>query len=535
MPRSAEPPCRAARLMAVCALALAVWTALPAPAHAAAPAAPAAAGGRPAAAVLAAQLAKFYVVRTPQENGGTQETLFDIATRTLGDGNRFEEILVLNSGRLLPDGSVFVSPDQLVPGFALALPEDASGQGVQVGEVPETQAGAGTGAGSGAGSGAGGSAAPAASSAPSASSTSATTPTTGRASNPLAGIGDRVPLPALIGGVAGVAALTVMIVARRPLGRAARAAGSGLARGGRVLRPRLPRGVALALRRRRRAGLARRLAADTRTPVMVRQALREIVPPVEPGTAHESAAGRPLRVYSVLAEPTKLLASVSGADTVPAPWTAVAPTRWERAGLPSVVEGDPDDERMLSLPHLARIGVSEREAQVMVDLGQINGALSVCGDLAVAQDTVAALVRGLLELPRQNTVVVSVDVAANTLPGLNGLVRVRSVADVRGRVPDDVLNTARELGVGLVRGAARTGEVTGFVVLLDPPTADEARTLAELATPEGGGWTVLTVGDVPGAHWRWYAEPDGGVDLGVLGLKVIVPTQALVGAGTGRV
>ncbi|MEU9450814.1 hypothetical protein [Streptomyces sp. NPDC048277] len=495
---------RTAQAMAVCSLALVTWMALPAPAHAAVP-------QRPGHVLLADDVTKFYIVRSPKENGGKTDTLFDIAQRTLGDGNRFEEILVLNSGRLLPDGSVFVSPDQLVPGFALILPEDAAGSGVQVGLLPQaTAAGAGQ-------------------SAPAATPSTAAPTTAAKASGPFAAVSGRVPLPALIGGIAGVTALTVVIVARRPLGRAARATGTGAARAGRVLRPRLPRGMALALRRRRRGVLARRLAADTRTPVMVRQALREIVPVTTSETA------RPVRVYSVLAEPTKLLASVSGAGRAPAPWTALAPTRWERTGLPSVVEGEFSADPGLAMPHLARVGVGERDAQVMVDLGQINGALSVCGDLAVAQDTVAALVRGLLELPQQRTVVVSVDPSASSLPGLNGLVRVRSVTDVKGRAPDEVLNTAEELGVGLVRGAARTGEVTGFVVLLDPPTAEEARTLADLTAPEGGGWIVLTVGDVPGAHWRWYAESDGSVDLGVLGLKVVVPTQTLAGAGTGRI
>ncbi|WP_405868585.1 hypothetical protein [Streptomyces sp. NBC_00005] len=499
---------RTAQAMAVCSLALVTWLALPTPAHAAVPQQ---AGSQ---VLLAADVTKFYVVKDPKDNGGKPDTLFDIAQRTLGDGNRFEEILVLNSGRVLPDGSVFVSPDQLTPGFALALPEDATGAGVQVGVLPQAKTTTGSGQ---------------TAATPSAAPTATATKASGAASGPFAAVGNKVPLPALVGGIAGVTALTVVIVARRPLGRAARATGSGVARAGRVLRPRLPRGMALALRRRRRGALARRLAADTRTPVVVRQALREIVP------ANTSETARSVRVYSVLAEPTKLLASVSGTDRAPAPWTAVAPTRWERTGLPSVIEGDPSADLGLALPHLARVGVSERDAQVMVDLGQINGALSVTGDLTVAQDTVAALVRGLLELPRQRTVVVSVDPSASALPGLNGLVRVRSVSEVKGRAPEEVLNCAEELGVGLVRGAARTGEVTGFVVLLDPPTADEARALADLSAPDAGGWIVLTVGDVPGAHWRWYAESDGTVDLGVLGLQVIVPTQTLAGAGTGRV
>ncbi|MFJ2770610.1 hypothetical protein [Streptomyces sp. NPDC087300] len=505
-----------ARVTAVCGLAAVTWLAVPGPAHAVSAAPP---QTRAARLFQAEELTKYYVLKSPKGNGGQQETLVSIAERTLGDGERFEEILVLNSGRPLPDGSAFVSPDQLVPGFPLILPEDADGPGVEFGVLPGTKAASGqdgdAGASASAGQGAARSPAP---------RTAA-----GRASNPFGSIGDRVSLPLLIGGVAGVTTLTVVIVARRPLGRAARATGSGVMRVARVLRPRLPRGLALALRRRRRGALAKRLAADTRTPVVVRQALRELIP------ADPSKSERPVRVYSVLAEPTKLLASVSGARTAPTPWTALEPNRWERTGLPAFVEGDPSGDRILALPHLARIGIGERGAQVMVDLGQINGALSVSGDLAVAQDTVAALVRGLLELPRQSTVVVSVDPGASALPGLNGLVRVRSVAEVEGRAPEEVLNTAEELGVGLVRGAARTGEVTGFIVLQDAPTAEEARALADLTAPEGGGWIVLTVGDVPGAHWRWYAESDGSVDLGVLGLQVIVPTQTLAGAGTGRV
>ncbi|MFG3527266.1 hypothetical protein ACGF8B_10985 [Streptomyces sp. NPDC047917] len=520
--RRSAPWRTTARVTAVCGLAAVTWLALPAPAQAlgsvrapdsvraldSAPA-PAALRMQPSRALRADEVTKYYVVKSAQENGGGQETLFGIAQRTLGDGDRFEEILVLNSGRQLPDGSAFVSPDQLTPGFPLILPEDADGPGVEFGVLPEENADA---------------AKP-----PARSASPAPRAAAGRGSGQFAGLGERLGSPWLIGGVAGAAVLTVVIVARRPIGRAVRATGSGIARAARVLRPRLPRRLALALRRRRRGALARRLAADTRTPVMVRQALRELIP------ADAAEAERPVRVYSVLAEPTKLLASVSGAHTAPVPWTALEPNRWERTGLTSVIEGDPTADVTLALPHLARIGVSERGAQVMVDLGQINGALSISGDLVVAQDTVAALVRGLLELPRQSTVVVSVDPSASALPGLNGLVRVRSVTDVQGKAPDEILNSAEELGIGLVRGAARTGEVTGFVVLQDAPTAEEARALADLSSPEAGSWTVLTVGDIPGAHWRWYAESDGSVDLGVLGIQVVVPTQTLAGAGTGRV
>lgn len=71
----------------------------------------------------------------------------------------------------------------------------------------------------------------------------------------------------------------------------------------------------------------------------------------------------------------------------------------------------------------------------MVGLGQLDGALSVRGDLRVARDTVAALALGLLEPPWQNTVVVIVGPPAGVLPGQHGLVRIPSVSDVRDRAP----------------------------------------------------------------------------------------------------
>ncbi|MFE0423273.1 hypothetical protein [Streptomyces sp. NPDC058953] len=450
---------------------------------------------------------KFYVVEAVEENGGRPETLADIAARTLGSPDRFQEILVLNTGRQLADGSLFLGDEQVVPGFALRLPADAEGEGVQFGVLPEANSRSGQRIGPGTG-------APVARSA--------------RAANPFASIGDRVPVPVLIGGIAGVTALTVAVIARRRLARALRAVGRGLVRTARVLRPRLPRPVALALLRRRRAALAGRLAADTRTPVLVRGALDELARAADPAA--------PTRVYTVRADPGGLLASVSAPGRAPEPWVAESRTGWRRAGLPDTPggsdrsdgshgsDGSGEGGPRLTLPHLARVGVDAHGAQVMVGLGQLDGALSVRGDLRVARDTVTALADGLLELPWQDTVVVAVDPAADALPGVHGVVRVRSVAEVRHRAPEAVFDAAEGLGLGLVRSVGGRGVVAGFLLVPRPVDADDAGVLAELASPRGG-WTVLAVGDVPGAHWRWYAEPEGVVDLGVLGLKVTVPAR----------
>ena len=82
--------------------------------------------------------------------------------------------------------------------------------------------------------------------------------------------------------------------------------------------------------------------------------------------------------------------------------------------------------------------------------------------------------------------------------------------------------------IAALRGAGAPQVPAGLVVLLHRPDAEEARLLAALAGPKGGGWTVLTVGHVPGAHWRWYAAADGTLDAGVLGHRVVVPVRPSV-------
>jgi hypothetical protein len=104
-----------------------------------APARALAAAPRPAVSPTPGQLVKFYVV-APSFNG-QPEFLFEIAQRTLGDGNRFEEIFDLTKGRLQADGRRLTDPTKIEPGWVLILPGDASGPGVQQGRIPLPQTG----------------------------------------------------------------------------------------------------------------------------------------------------------------------------------------------------------------------------------------------------------------------------------------------------------------------------------------------------------------------------------------------------------
>ncbi|QLQ36446.1 hypothetical protein [Micromonospora robiginosa] len=98
-----------------------IWLAPGAPAHAA-----------------PAETGRYYVVGPPVD--GQREYLYAIALRTLGNGNRYREIVDLNTGRAQPDGETFTDGLTLNPGWVLVLPRDAKGQGVRIGPLPRVRA-----------------------------------------------------------------------------------------------------------------------------------------------------------------------------------------------------------------------------------------------------------------------------------------------------------------------------------------------------------------------------------------------------------
>ncbi|WP_326557876.1 LysM peptidoglycan-binding domain-containing protein [Micromonospora sp. NBC_01796] len=81
---------------------------------------------------------RYYVVGPG--TAGQKEYLYGIAVQTLGDGNRFREIIELNRDRPQPDGGRLTDPLDLRPGWILLLPPDAKGAGVQVGTPPDVPA-----------------------------------------------------------------------------------------------------------------------------------------------------------------------------------------------------------------------------------------------------------------------------------------------------------------------------------------------------------------------------------------------------------
>jgi hypothetical protein len=77
---------------------------------------------------------KYYIVQPPKH--GHKEFLYEIAAKTLGNGNRDTEIFKLNKGRLEPHGARMKTLTVIRPGWILLLPKDASGKGVHFGKLP---------------------------------------------------------------------------------------------------------------------------------------------------------------------------------------------------------------------------------------------------------------------------------------------------------------------------------------------------------------------------------------------------------------
>ncbi|MGW5054815.1 BTAD domain-containing putative transcriptional regulator [Actinokineospora sp. NPDC004072] len=83
---------------------------------------------RSAPAVAAEQpaRAKSAVVLPYDPRTGVYDSLWRMAERTLGDGNRWPEIFELNKSKPQPDGGTLIRPSLVFPGEEMALPDDAT-------------------------------------------------------------------------------------------------------------------------------------------------------------------------------------------------------------------------------------------------------------------------------------------------------------------------------------------------------------------------------------------------------------------------
>ena len=436
---------------------------------------------------------KTYVVQPP--DGRRYDSLWDIAERTLGDPFRYAEVFALNRDRVQDDGRKLVDANLIHPGWVLVMPADASGPGVGVPALaPPVSAPALSGAPV---------APPAADpGAPTAFATGAST--VAPSASTVAPSGSSVAPGASGAAAPGTSASTALL-------------GGGL----------LAAGVLVALSARRGpyvrpseggAEQQLRLAAAPGRAALLDRALR--------GLAEACATtGRSLPEIAVAyaddAHVTLSLVGAAGAP--PAPWTDVSDGRgWTvlACDLPATA---PD----VAAPYPALAGVAlSGGTDVLVDLEAAPGLVSLEGDASVARDIATSLVVELstnlwsdgvrvtavgfgddLTAAAPGTVTVS-DTLDAVLPGLEA--EARAAAGSR-------LGASGVLAGRLVRDAARLPP--RVVVLSGPPTPEQAQRLHALVAEVRTPLAVVCVGATTAARWRFTADRDGTLDLGVLGLR----------------
>jgi hypothetical protein len=408
---------------------------------------------------------KVIVVPGLDQTGGQPVGLRQVAAATLGEANRADEIFRLNQGLRQPDGAALRNPDAgLRPGWILRLPDDASGQLVQIARLTKDDA---------------------------------VRMDDGRTQGGNGSSG--LPLAAVLAAIGSVllALVTAAIVARR------RVAGwfAGLRRA-------LDRFGASGRRRRRlrlRQWLSGHFASDTET---VRRAYATVgalaLTPTSP------------QVHALRVDNRGVTVWVS-ADNVearlPAGWEQVEGPRWRSSGTPFAAGADD------GVACLVRIGgaVDENENvardTVLVDLSRLDGVLSVTGDPEVARDVVRTLLSEVAMVRPGTPVLVIGDPGPIRVPA--GLTQVTSIPAIapEGPRPD-----------APVRATAIRRPVRGLVVVAGSPDRQTQDDLLRICGSAGAGWTGLVAGEAgAGAHWRWPAQADGEVSIPVLGLEVTVP------------
>ncbi|MFC8801350.1 hypothetical protein ACFT2C_26765 [Promicromonospora sp. NPDC057138] len=414
---------------------------------------------------------KYYVMQT--KPNGEQEFLFEIAQRFLGDGNRYTEIFELNKGRTQPDGNVLTDPAAVLPGWVMQLPDDAEGEGVEVGVLP-------TGPADG-GAGSGGPGATPSDDAASEDAASEDAPSDDASALPGASPSAEAGAPASGAADAGETAaggpswvVPVLIV----LGALVLAAGA--AYGG------------ILLVRRLRAGREEPfddslLRTDTSAAWMVDRALRVLIAACErdgeelPAVTGVFIEGGAMRL--------RLGSPVSPA---PSPWVANEDGQSWSAPLAKLQSAPASEASTSRFARLVTIGVGET-GRVLVDFASARGVISLDGPTRARHEVLRRWLGELTGNPWSNDP--RVVMVGNGLPQPELVEHLSAIEQV---IPE--LDAAGG----------------GVLVLSQAPSAAQQDMLAARFTAPGFGWVVIVLGESTSAKWRITAGEDGWLRSGFL-------------------
>jgi LysM domain len=431
----------------------------------------------------------YYDVSPPQ--GRHHDSLWDIADRYLGDGRRYKEIFELNAGRDQPDGRRLDQARLIRPGWVLVMPADAAGPGLRREEPPAlaTLPSHGSGAAVRADQGA--------ADATTSASTGATADVATRDTRATesATTGSQSPWRGAIG--ASLVAAGLLAALRRTRGAA-------------KVEPDLT-GTEEALR----------LAADEVGAAFLDRALRGLV---VLSADHDQLMPE---VYAACLGREQLILSVSPPrEDAPAPWVSSDNGRaWTISRADADGTEVPGDV-LAPYPGLACFG--DQDAwRMLLDLESAPGVVSLGGDDVSARAVAASVAVELATNPWSDSVRVTMVGFGDALDGL-APGRLRHADSL-----DEVLADVEACLARQARGAASDSVLRGrgqrpdralwapeFLVLSAPPSPQELSALSALTADGRATCGVLTVGDVPGARWRFVVSKNGLLDTGVLGLKL---------------
>lgn len=424
----------------------------------------------------AARTGKIYVVQPP--HGRFHESLWEIAQRFLGDGQRYREIFALNAGRIQPDGSKLTVASLIRPGWVLHMPRDAHGPGI----VTAAPAGRHSAAqdrvdhNQAAGPGVRLARARGKHAAPRGASQSHPTDSGTAAKHREANPGSPSELAAASLLTAG--ALTA-------LGRHRREQLWQRAFGRRVVMP----GAKGAP-----AEPAMRSSADDPPAQLLDSGLRYL------SYALALTGRTPPTVFAAHLSPETLDLWIAPADLgPPAPWTPVGDGQVWRLPFAALTQEDvaESSDALALLPGLVSIGTDDA-GRVLVDLEAADGLIAVTGP--------QQLVTGVLSS-------MAAELVTNRWSDEVRLTLVGFGDDLAGLAPDRV-TAVRTLDEAMPALEAR---VPHCLITAAPPTAAQRSRLLALA---GFRQAAVVAGDVPGASWTWEVTPGGRLLTGVLDLDV---------------
>ncbi|WP_147681171.1 hypothetical protein [Actinomyces ruminicola] len=398
---------------------------------------------------------RVYIVQPPA--GRYHDNMWDIAERTLGDGRAYQQIYDLNVGRVQPDGRSLELARLIQPGWYLIVPESAQNVervvAVPVDETAQTQADAAAGSGSSAG--------PADGAAASDSSNQA-----------VAAVPDVPPaqLPAV--GALMAAALTWVLADRRRRGLAA-----------------APDDDALELERLMRVG------ADPHRSDRLTRVLSSL----------DTLPGKPVPYAVVIDDAACRLLLPRPLPQPPEPWTTNdGGATWSlAAGAEPVSSGNGTTSDISpGCTGLVTIGRDEHGADILINLGAVDGDVVVGGEPTAAAELVAALALELCTNPwsqAASVITVGLPTALGRIVGE----RMRTAADL-----DEVAAAYPPAPADVLDGRHRGEQV--FVLAAGPDTA----------TPGQHGFNLIRTGRADDARWRIDLDSSGTARIDPLGVAV---------------